>query len=233
MPDSGPVAIIPARGGSKRIPRKNIRMFRGKPMLAWSIEAAIESGCFSRVVVSTDDAEIRRTAEAHGATVPFVRPSELADDHSTSSAVIAHCVRWLQSNAIEPSAVCCIYATAPLIRADDLMTGLHLLQTGHWRFVFSAARFEAPVQRGFQRLDSGGLRMLQPECYTVRSQDLPPVYFDAAQFYWGSTSSWLDGSPIFGTDSSIVEVPRWRAVDIDSEADWHRAELLASLIAGR
>ena len=221
-----PIAVIPARGGSKRIPRKNVRDFAGKPMLAWSIEAAHATGCFGRVIVSTDDEEVAAVAIRHGAEVPFRRPHDLSDDHATTTAVIAHASCWIESQGLCPSAICCIYATAPMIAPSDILAGFRLIAGGGWRFVFSATRFEAPVQRGFERMPDGGLRMLWPEQFAVRSQDLPAVYHDAAQFYWGLPEAWQAQERIFDRASTCVEIPGWRSVDVDTEDDWIRAELL-------
>lgn len=225
-PEQQPIAVIPARGGSKRIPRKNVREFAGKPMIAWSIEAARSAGCFGRIIVSTDDDEIASVAVRFGAEVPFRRPEPLANDHATTSEVIAHATDWARSCELRPPAICCIYATAPLVAECDIREGLRLITEGGWRFVFSATRFEAPVQRGFERLQSGGLRMMWPNLYKVRSQDLTAVYHDAGQFYWGLPDAWRNEEPIFGRASTIVDVPRWRSVDIDTEDDWTRAEYL-------
>jgi len=225
--------VIPARGGSKRIPRKNIREFAGKPMIAHSIGCAARSGLFDRIIVSTDDEEIRRIAQEFGAAAPFLRPAALADDHAGTAAVMAHAVSWLQRDDTQPSAVCCIYATAPFIRAEDLVSGLELLETGPWKFVFAATDFPASVERAFRKRPDGRLEMLFPEQLDTRSQDLDAVFHDAAQFYWGRAEAWVADARIFGADSTIVQVPRWRVQDIDTEDDWCRAEaMLAYLDAG-
>lgn len=196
-------------------------------MIAWSIDAARASGCFGRVVVSTDDEEIRDISMRCGAEVAFPRPADLADDHATTASVMAHAVRWASAQGMSPRSVCCVYATAPFLRPEDLVEGMRTLEAGRWRFVFAATRFEAPVQRGFERLADGGLRMLWPDRYSARSQDLPAVYHDAAQFYWARPDAWLGEAPVFGEWSTFVEIPRWRSVDIDNEEDWRRAEMLA------
>lgn len=224
--DPTPIAVIPARGGSKRIPRKNVRDFAGKPMIVWSIEAALAARCFSRVIVSTDDEEVAAIATRHGAEVPFRRPPRLADDFATTAAVIAHATEWIESQGLCPSAICCIYATAPMIDPVDVLAGFRRIAGGGWRFVFSATRFEAPVQRGFECLPDGSLRMLWPEAFAARSQDLPAVFHDAAQFYWGLPAAWKAQERIFDRMSTCIEIPAWRSVDIDSEDDWIRAELL-------
>ena len=221
------VAFIPARGGSKRIPRKNIREFAGKPMIAHSIECALRSGLFDRVVVSTDDAEITAVAREYGAEVPFTRPAELAGDYAGTTEVIAHAVEWFNGLGMSISEACCIYPTAPFMRAEDLEQGLRLIQTGRWRYVFAATPFTAPVYRAFRRTDDGGLQMLFPENFTTRSQDLPEVLHDAAQFYWGRPEAWLSRAKVFDRDSTVVLIPPSRVQDIDTEEDWRRAEALA------
>ena len=233
------ICIIPARGGSKRIPRKNIRDFCGRPMIGWSIRVARESGLFDRVIVSTDDDEIAGIAESEGAEVPFRRPEELANDHAGTIPVIAHGVAWLAEQGVEPDAVCCLYPTAPFCRAEDLAAGHSRLagvtppssseavgQPKITGYAFSAARFPAPVQRGFTQTPEGGLQMLFPEQFNRRSQDLEPVYHDAGQFYWARPETWAEGAPIFGPDSAMVVLPPERVCDIDEPGDWARAEAL-------
>lgn len=225
-----PIAVIPARGGSKRIPRKNVRPFAGKPMIAWPIEIALRSGLFSRVLVSTEDDEIAQAARHCGAEVPFVRPAELADDHTGTGEVMAHATQWALQQGWRPSAVCCIYATAPFIRAADLAQGLRTLEAGPWSYVIAATTFDAPVLRAFQQRPDGGLEMLFPEHMATRSQDLATALHDAAQFYWGRPTAWLKRRPGLGADSTSVRIPRWRVQDIDDEDDWRRAELLAPVL---
>lgn len=217
------VAIIPARGGSKRIPRKNIRDFCGKPMIAWSIEAARESGCFERIVVSTDDAEIAEVARAHGAEVPFVRPAELSDDHAGTIPVIAHAIEQLTPT---PRLVCCIYATAPFVTADDIRRGRDLMQTPGVDYAFTVTSFPAPIQRALRIDEQGRAVMFQPENFDKRSQDLEPAYHDAGQLYWGRVEAWRAGRPVFGPNSLPILLPRTRVQDIDSTEDWERAELM-------
>ena len=220
------VAVIPARGGSKRIPRKNIKEFCGRPMIAWTILAAQESGLFERIIVSTDDEEIAEVAWEWGAETPFVRPPELSDDYAGTTEVIAHATRWLEAQGPVVAAVCCIYATAPLIQAQDLKRGLEVLQSGDWAYAFSVAEFSPSVYRAFQALPDGGLAMLFPEYFSTRSQDLPVALHDAAQFYWGRPDAWTQGLRIFDRHSMPVAIPRWRVQDIDDMDDWIRAEMI-------
>ena len=220
------VAVIPARGGSKRIPRKNIRPFCGKPMLAWSIDAALASGCFDRVVVSTDDEEIAAVARAHGAEVPFLRPPELADDHAGTVPVVAHAVRWCEAQGLPLEAVCCIYATAPFLLADDIRRGLGSFLENGGDYTFSVVRFPSPIQRALRIDQSGKVRMFDPEYFEARSQDLQPAYHDAAQFYWGRADAWREQRQIFNSEATAVILPTYRVQDIDDEEDWIRAELM-------
>ena len=220
------IAVIPARGGSKRIPRKNIREFAGMPMIAHSIAAAKKSGVFARIVVSTDDAEIADVAKGHGAEIPFTRPAELSGDHAGTTEVIAHAVNWLRGQGENPSAVCCIYATAPFIQAGDLQDGLRVLASGDWQYVFPATSFGFPIFRSFKQTSNGGVEMFFPEHFSTRSQDLPEALHDAGQFYWGRPDAWTKGLRIFDRHSSVVVLPRWRVQDIDTQEDWDRAEML-------
>jgi N-acylneuraminate cytidylyltransferase len=221
------LCVIPARGGSKRIPRKNIREFCGKPMIAWSIEAAKECGCFDQIIVSTDDSEIAAVSRHWGAGVPFMRPAELADDFAGTTPVVAHAVRWYQDHGQELAAVCCLYATAPFVELADIKQGLKLLdQADPDRFVFTATAYASPIQRAL-RIDakSGESRMWQPDQYSKRSQDLEPAYHDAGQFYWGRAQAWLLAGNLFESGRPLI-LPQWRVQDIDTEDDWIRAELL-------
>lgn len=221
------LCVIPARGGSKRIPRKNIREFCGKPMIAWSISSARASRCFDQIIVSTDDPEIADVSLHWGAEVPFLRPVELADDFAGTTPVVAHAVQWHQDHGHELTAVCCLYATAPFVEPGDIKRGLDLLeQAAHDRFVFTASSYASPVQRAF-RLDSatGEAHMLYPEQFSKRSQDLEAAYHDAGQFYWGFPQSWLNSKNLFEGSKALL-LPRWRVQDIDTEDDWIRAELM-------
>lgn len=224
------LAVIPARGGSKRIPRKNVKLFCGKPMIAWSIEAARQSGCFDKIVVSTDDAEIAQVARQCGAQVPFMRPAELSDDHTGTTAVIAHAIDWLAQQGQPSEQVCCLYATAPFVSADDLRRGLSVLTDTGSDYAFSVTSYASPIQRAVHITPAGRVAMFNPEYFNTRSQDLEEAYHDAGQFYWGRASSWLTGKVIFGSDSVAIFLPRHRVQDIDNEEDWQRAEYLFRVI---
>lgn len=220
------LAIIPARGGSKRIPRKNIRHFCGKPMIAWSIEAARSSGCFDRIIISTDDDEIAEVARAYGAEVPFVRPPELSDDHTGTIPVIAHAIEWINRNTEPVDFACCIYATAPFVQPDDLKRGFDLLQKGEADYAFSVTSYAFPIQRAIRITSDERVEMFSPEHFNTRSQDLEDAFHDAGQFYWGLAAAWLAGKPLFSHCATPVPLPRHRVQDIDTAEDWERAEWL-------
>jgi len=226
------IAVIPARGGSKRIPRKNVRPFCGRPMIAWAIDAARGSGLFDHVVVSTDDAEIAEIAREAGAEVPFMRPVDLADDHAGTIPVIAHATVWAREQGWPIEAVCCVYPTAPMIAPGDLAEGLRLLAEGRHDFVFSATDFASPIFRAFVETEDGGVEMIFPEHFHSRSQDLPRALHDAAQFYWGRPDAWLSAKTLFGPRSAALLIPRWRVQDIDTPEDWVRAEALFRALGG-
>ena len=226
------LCIIPARGGSKRIPRKNVRPFAGKPMIGYAIEAARASGLFDRIVVSTDHDEIARVSEAFGAEVPFRRPSDLADDFTPTVPVIAHALSACGRSASDEDQVCCLYPCVPLIDVGDIVRGHRLLDESGAPFVFPVAPFPAPVQRALRRDADGRLAPFQPEFVATRSQDLEPGYYDAGQFYWGAARAWLGGGAIHADAAGIV-LPAWRVVDIDSPEDWDRAELLFHVLRAR
>jgi pseudaminic acid cytidylyltransferase len=220
------LAVLPARGGSKRIPRKNIRLFCGKPMIAWPIAAAIESGVFDRIIVSTDDREIADAARACGAQAPFIRPAEISDDYAGTTPVIAHAINWAVDQGWPIGEVCCIYPTAPMVRSPDIVDGMQKLLAGDWDFVFTATDYPSPIFRAFQEIEGGGLEMFFPEYFRARSQDLPRALHDAAQFYWGRPEAWLADRPLFGPRSAPLLIPRWRVQDIDTPDDWLRAEAM-------
>lgn len=221
------VAIIPARGGSKRIPRKNIKPFCGKPMIAWSIEAAWASHCFERVIVSTDDQAVAAIARQWGAETPFLRPASLSDDHTGTIPVIAHAIQWLNDHGQTPEAVCCIYATAPFIQPEDLKYGFQVLQQHvDADYTFSVTNYAFPIQRALRLTNNGRITMFQPEHFTTRSQDLEEAWHDAGQFYWGRTEAWTMGKSLFTEKAVPVRLPRHRVQDIDTPEDWLRAEWL-------
>ena len=219
------IAIIPARGGSKRIPRKNIKLFCGKPLIAYSIEAAQASKLFSEIIVSTDDAEIAEVAKSYGASVPFIRPKELSDDFSTSGAVVAHATKWLQEEGRVFEYVCTLYATAPLLDARYLQEAYERLQKSSAKYAFSCTKMPFPVQRTFKITPNERCEMFWPEHFAKRSQDLEPAYQDAGQFYFNKLSK-NSNELIFGHDSIPIILPRHLVQDIDEPEDWEYAQIL-------
>ena len=220
------VAIIPARGGSKRIPHKNIKNFCGKPMIAWSIAAAETCGLFDQIIVSTDDDEIAEVARGYGAETPFVRPVELSDDFIGTGPVVKHAVEWLVQHLGQPEIICTIYATAPFIRPSDLKKGYRLLLENSNQIVFTVTSFPFPIQRAIKILENGRVSMFQPEHFLTRSQDLEPAYHDAGQFYWATTEAVLNEVSAFSDAAVPLVLPRYRVQDIDTLEDWKRAELM-------
>ncbi len=220
------IAIIPARGGSKRIPGKNIRGFAGKPLIAYSIEVALQSGLFEHVIVSTDSEEVAQTAKKYGASVPFFRPAELSDDFTGTRKVTNHAIRECQARFGDFEFACCIYATAPFLQADYLQQGLTKLRQDKTKaFAFSVTSFPFPVQRALVE-EGQGVVPMYPEFINKRSQDLPEGLHDAGQFYWGRCSDYFSDKPMFGTHSVPIKIPRHLVQDIDTEEDWQRAELM-------
>jgi pseudaminic acid cytidylyltransferase len=224
------LCVIPARGGSKRIPRKNIKDFCGKPMIAYAIEAAKSSNLFDSIVVSTDDNEIATISESYGAEISFIRPSELANDYAGTVEVIAHAINECEKNGLKPERVCCIYPCVPLIQVEDLRNTLVLLQSNaHADYAFPVTEFPSAIQRGMRRNSLGLMSSFYPEYEQMRSQDLEPAYYDVGQFYWGRRNSWLENKEIHNSGTGFL-IPSWRVVDIDTDDDWSRAELLFDLI---
>ena len=219
------LAVIPARGGSKRIPRKNIREFAGKPMIAHAIDAALRCGLFDHVLVSTDDDEIASIAIAHGAEVPFRRPAELADDHTPTVPVVAHAIQACRNMGWPVTHACCIYPGVPFISVEDIAAAHALLDECEAAYSFPVTEFPSAIQRALRRLPDGRMQPFYPEYELTRSQDLEPAYHDVGQFYWGKADAWLTNNRIHGSGVGLP-IPNWRVVDIDTPADWERAELL-------
>jgi|SRR5271157_1667033 len=227
------IAIIPARGGSKRIPRKNVKVFCGKPMIGWSINAAFASKIFDAVLVSTDDEEIAAFAEASGAEAPFRRPAELANDYSPTLPVIAHAIRWFEEHRGPVTFACCIYATAPFLQARFLCEGFNLLESHpDAEFTFSVTSYAFPIFRSLKRNPDGRVSMLWPENELKRSQDLPEVWHDAGQFYWGRKEAFLNRPGVFSARSYPVILSRHLVQDIDTPEDWEVAERMFKALHG-
>ncbi len=227
------IAIIPARGGSKRIPRKNIKLFHGKPIIAYTIEAALKSGCFDKVIVSTDDQEIADVARQYGALVPFMRPDDISDDYATTADVILHALNWFELQGEQIDYVCCLYATAPFIRASDIKNTYQLLvNSSSASFCFPVCEFPFPIQRGVKIDDNGRVAMFQPQHLNTRSQDLEKAYHDVGQFYWGKPEAYRQKIPTFSEHAIAYPIPRKRVVDLDTPEDWEFALLLAKALNG-
>ena len=223
------LCIIPARGGSKRIPKKNIKHFHGKPIISYSIAAAIDSKVFDKVIVSTDDDEIKIVSESCGADVPFLRPNEISDDYTGTTEVIAHAVQWSINAGFKPEYVCCLHATAPFVIAEDIKMGYENLIASGADYAFAITKYNFPIQRALRLKNNGRLEMFEPANYSVRSQDLEQAWHDAGQFYWGKSSAWLDRKMIFSENACPVPLPSYRVQDIDTLDDWRRAEVLFAI----
>lgn len=199
-------------------------------MIAWSIQAALDSSCFDRIIVSTDDVEIAEVARIYGADTPFLRPAELSDDHAGTIPVVAHAIDWLNSNGSFSNKVCCIYATAPFVLAADLQKGLSILKSTGADYAFSVTSFPFPIQRAVRINKENRVEMFQPEYLNSRSQDLEEAWHDAGQFYWGIAQAWLECRPILNQNSAPIIMPRFRVQDVDTEEDWQSAEYMYQTI---
>ncbi|MDP5040481.1 MAG: pseudaminic acid cytidylyltransferase [Paraglaciecola sp.] len=220
------IAIIPARGGSKRIPGKNIKAFAGKPLIAYSIDAAKNSGLFEQIWVSTDSEDVAEVAIRYGAKVPFLRPAELSDDFVGTGAVTKHAIKFSLSQGIQPDYCCCIYATAPFLQAYYLQDALQKLRSDKQKsFAFSCTSFAFPVQRALT-MQGSGVAPMYPEFIAKRSQDLSEAFHDAGQFYWGTIEGFLSDKAMFSEHAIPVVLPRHLVQDIDTYEDWQRAELM-------
>jgi N-acylneuraminate cytidylyltransferase len=224
------LAVIPARGGSKRIPRKNIRDFCGQPIIDYSIRAARQAGVFDRIIVSTNCDEIASVARACGADVPFKRPASLSDDFTPTMPVVAHAIDWFSAQQVEFDYVCCIYATAPFLDSEELKQGfLHLASHPRAEFLLPVTSFAFPIFRALQ-IENENVSMFWPENEQARSQDLPEAYHDAGQFYWGRSSAWSKAKGIYSAQTIPLVIPPHRVQDIDTPADWTRAEMLFEIM---
>jgi len=224
------ICIIPARGGSKRIPRKNIKLFNGQPVIAHSIKKAFESGCFSEVLVSTDDAEIAEISRSLGALVPFIRPPEISDDWTGTKPVIQHAIMECDKQGLKPDEICCVYPASPLMNPKNIFEGLKLLRDNKSYFIFPIVEFSSSIFRSFD-FDPHTKKLLPffKEYINTRTQDLKAAYFDAGQFYWGLKATWLDSGTIHEKGVGLP-ISSWESTDIDTLEDWAKAELLWFLL---
>lgn len=221
------IAIIPARSGSKRISNKNIKLFKGVPIIAYAIQKAIHSQIFENVIVSTDSEEIASIANYYGAKTPFMRPSALSNDFVGLAEVMEHAsvkTSKIYGHSIEN--LCCILPTSPLIGVESIVAGLKVLQGNQYDYVFTGLEFESPIERSMKKIKNGGVQLIAPEYAKVRTQDIEKRYYDAGQFYWGTIKAWTNQEPIFSDKSFLLELNKWEAQDIDTEADWRMAEIL-------
>jgi len=224
------IAVIPARGGSKRIAKKNITDFAGKPLIAWSIEKALNTKIFDKVIVSTDSKEIAKVSEKFGAEVPFLRPKNLSDDFTGTSAVISHAVNWHNDNGNYVDFVCCLYATAPLVQEVDILGAYKKLLSSKKSFVFSVTEYPYPIQRAIRLNERNEVNLISPEFKKSRSQDLSKCYHDAGQFYWGKSQAFSEETDFFSPDSLGYLIPSYRVCDIDEPDDLVRAKLLFEVL---
>lgn len=227
------LAMIPARGGSKRIPGKNIRSFLGKPIIGYSIQAAIDSGLFDEVMVSTDDDEIKNIALSLGAKVPFLRSNENSDDHATTASVIKEVIQQYEVVGRTFDYTCCIYPTAPFVNAEVLVRAYSKLTMEKLQAVFPVMRYSYPIQRALKLSKEGRVDMFYPEFLTSRSQDLEPSYHDAGQFYFFNTEDFLTKGKLFTPDSGGIVISELEGHDIDNEDDWKIAEMKYELLRKR
>lgn len=223
------IVIIPARGGSKRIPKKNIKNFYGKPIIAWSILTAIKSKLFDKIIVSTDNKKIAELSKHYGAEIPFIRDKSLSDDVTGLDSVIQNALKILLKKGWIIDSVCCILPTSPFTKIDDLIAAKKIIQRDNIDYVFAATNFNYTIYRSFI-IKKNKIKINYPKKLHRRSQDFEEVYHDAGQFYWGCAKSWLKKKSIFGNNSKIIKIPNWRTQDINIPDDWHRAELIYKII---
>ena len=222
------LAIIPARGGSKRIPRKNVKPFLGKPMLAYSIEAALSTGLFDEVMVSTDDEEIAEVARQYGAKVPFMRTPATANDYATLADVMKEVLTEYKNRGQEFDNSCLILATCPMLQSQDISSAYNRLTLSDFTMVYPVVLFSYPIWRCLDLAEDGSMRRHWPEFENSRSQDLPKQYHDTGTFYWYKNAEWLAGNVKIGG----IEVDETTIQDIDTETDWKLAEMKYKLLFG-
>ena len=218
------LAIIPARKGSKRIPKKNIKHFFGKPVIYYSIKQAKLAKVFDKIIVSTDCKKIANISEKYGAEIPFIRPKKISGDYTSTSEVIKHAINYYRKKNIYFKFVCCIYPVAPFLLKKDILKGLNKIKKGNWSYVFSATKNNHHYYRSFIKNKSDAVKMIFPNYYNKRTQDLKITYYDSGQFYWGSSQTWLNKKKVFDNKSTIIEIPRDRSIDVDTLEDWKFAE---------
>lgn len=224
------LCIIPARGGSKRIPRKNIKEFLGKPIIAYSIEAALQSNLFDEVMVSTDDNEIAEIAKKYGAKVPFLRSEENANDYATTVDVINEVLQQYKKISKSFKAACCIYPTAPFVSENKLKEAFDLLEINNYDCVFPVMEFSFPIQRALKKDSNNKMELFQPEHLNSRSQDLEKAYHDSGQFYWFKTKEILEKGKLWTDNTGVIVIKESEGQDIDTLEDWKLAEIKYKLL---
>ena len=222
------IAIIPARGGSKRIKNKNIKNFLGKPIISYVIKQAIKSKLFDCIIVSTDSTKIKKISEKYGAKVLFKRPANLSNDKARTQDVIIHSLNWLKKKNVKFQYVCCLYPTSILLKVNDLKKSLNLLKNNRYSFVMSAQRYSTQIERAFKLLKKK-IILVDKKKFTKNSQYLEDFYHDAGQFYWGTPKAWYSKSTVLNNKSTIYELKKYQAVDINTLDDWKFAEKLYKL----
>ena len=220
------IAVIPARGGSKRIPKKNARNFQGRPIISYIIEAAFSSNLFSEVVVSTDSLEIKELAESYGATVPWIRASQLADDFSTTDQVVVDAISNMNNLGHVFQDVACLYATTPFIEGNDLVNAFQIFKESKIYPIMAVTKTRFPIERAYRELIEGVIAPINIENYLNRSQDFAPTYLDAGQFYFASCEMWSKIEIEGLVKAKYYELPWYKSIDIDTEEDWEMAELI-------
>jgi len=223
------IAIIPARAGSKRIPNKNIKPLRGIPAIAYAVKSARETGLFSNIYVSTDSLEIAEIATSYGAAVPDLRDPNLSDDYATTLSVISDFVAKREIELTNLQNICCIYPVTPLLKPERIVEAYKILVSKNYDYVFSAKHHETSLLRSFQIDEFNRPNMISSSFEFARSQDLPELYHDAGQFYWGSKAAWKSETPIFTGNSSVTILGKWETIDVDTLEDWNIVEGLLSL----
>ena len=219
------VCIIPARGGSKRIKKKNIKLFNQKPIISYSIKKAFQSNCFDRIICSTDSKAIASIAKEYRAETPFLRPLKISDDKTPITSVVAHAIDYLKKKGDKIDIVCCIFPTAPLMKVKDIQQSFKTIKKNKIDYCFSATKYSFPIQRSIKIRKDKKCEMFYPEMFYKRSQDLQEAYHDAGQFYWGKADTWLNHKLIFSTKSFPYVIPNFRVQDIDTHEDWKNLEL--------
>ena len=223
------LAVVPARGGSKRIPRKNIKLFNGKPMISYAIKSALSSELFERVIVSTDDIQIKNVALSLGADVPFLRPKNISDDFASTHSVIKHAAKYIIENYPNIENICTIYPCVPFLRGSDLIGSYKEFQKNRNKYCLSISEFPNSIYRALLKNVDNYLEPFIFGNQFKRTQDMPKAYFDIGMFYWGKVNTWIHNDQLH-SDSLGYQIDSWRSIDIDTEDDWKRAEILFKVL---